>query len=94
VILGRSSHPWPVGMVEPPQFTLPSISASISAFVQHPVAHQRLGNAADRWPMLIDERCGLADREAEEVVNLLPAFALQVDCRAHHDRLTPALQQA
>jgi hypothetical protein len=37
---------------------------------QHPVAHQRLGKAADRWPMLIDQCSGLFEREIEEIEKL------------------------
>jgi hypothetical protein len=47
---------------------------------QHPVAHQRLGKAADRWPMLIDQCSGLFERAIEEIEKLPGAFALQRKC--------------
>ena len=55
---------------------------------QHPVAHQRLGNAADRWPMLIDQCSGLFEREIEEIEKLPGAFALQRNVSAFYDQFT------
>ena len=59
---------------------------------QHPVAHRRLGNAADRWPMLIDQCSGLFERAIEEIGKLPGAFALQRNVLAFHDLFTPTSQ--
>jgi len=59
---------------------------------QHPVAHQRLGKAAERWPMLIDQCSGLFERAIEEIEKLPGAFALQRNVLAFHDRFTPTSQ--
>ena len=59
---------------------------------QHPVAHQRLGKAADRWPMLIDQCSGLFERAIEEIGKLPGAFALQRNVLAFHVLFTPTSQ--
>ena len=59
---------------------------------QHPVAHRRLGKAADRWPMLIDQCSGLFERAIEEIGKLPGAFALQRNVLAFHVLFTPTSQ--
>jgi hypothetical protein len=68
---------------------VPSISASISASLS---TRSLLGNAAERWPMLIDQCFGLFERAIEEIEKLPGAFALQRNVLAFHDRFTPTSQ--